>query len=228
MNKLKTLVIGLVLTISSGIAHAVSVSGNASLTSDYIWRGMTQNQGEVSFQGGFDLETDAGFYLGTWTGTAKFDILDEDAIDTGQDDANGDDIMRDEIVDSSTIEVDYYAGYAGSIGDIGYDIGFIEVTYPGASSLDFSETYLGLDIMGVGLFYSAGDEFGDYAEISYGFDAGPGSIGLSYGDYEDAGTNYVIGYDIPVGDFTLSLAYTDFESDSGDADEDAFVVTLAM
>ena len=33
--------------------------------------------------------------------------------------------------------------------------------------------------MGVGLFYSAGDEFGDYAEISYGFDAGPGSIGLS-------------------------------------------------
>ena len=82
--------------------------------------------------------------------------------------------------------------------------------------------------MGVGLFYAAGDEFGDYAEISYGFDAGPGSIGLSYGDYEDMGTNYVIGYDIAVGDFTLSLAYTDFESDSGTADEDAFVVTLGM
>ena len=81
--------------------------------------------------------------------------------------------------------------------------------------------------MGVGLFYSAGDEFGDYAEISYGFDAGPGSIGLSYGDYEDAGTNYVIGYDIPVGDFTLSLAYTDFESDSGTADEDAFVFSVS-
>ena len=184
MNKLKTLVVSLVLIASSGIAHAVSVSGNMAITSDYIWRGMTQNGGEVSVSGGFDLETDAGFYIGTWGGSAKF--------------GNGE-----------SLELDYYGGYSGSIGDIGYDIGFIEVTYPGVSASDFSETYLGLDVMGVGLFYAAGDEFGDYSEISYGFDA-------------------VIGYDIPVGDFTLSLAYTDYESDSGTADEDAFVVTLGM
>ena len=207
MNKLKTLVISLVLIASSGIAHAVSVSGNMAITSDYIWRGMTQNGGEVSVSGGFDLETDSGFYLGTWGGSAKF--------------GNGE-----------SLELDYYGGYAGSIGDIGYDIGFIEITYPGVSASDFSETYIGLDIMGIGLFYAAGDEFGDYAEISYGFDVGPGSLGISYGDYESvpsftAGTNYVIGYDIPVGDFTLSLAYTDFDSD-GTADEDAFVVTLGM
>ena len=44
MNKLKTLVVSLVLIASSGIAHAVSVSGNMAITSDYIWRGMTQNQ----------------------------------------------------------------------------------------------------------------------------------------------------------------------------------------
>ncbi len=52
MNKLKTLVISLVLIVSSGIASAVSVSGNMGLTSDYIWRGMTQNNGEVSVSGG--------------------------------------------------------------------------------------------------------------------------------------------------------------------------------
>ena len=203
MNKLKTLVISLVLIASSGIAHAVSVSGNMAITSDYIWRGMTQNQGEVSVSGGFDLETDAGFYIGTWGGSANFG-------------------------GGESLELDYYGGYAGSIGDIGYDIGFIEVTYPGASG-DFSETYLGLDVMGVGIFYSAGDEFGDYTEISYGIDAGPGSIGLSYGDYEDSGTNYVIGYSIPVGDFELSFAYADYEHDSDTTkDEDAFVVTLGM
>ena len=56
MNKLKTLVISLVLIVSSGIASAVSVSGNMGLTSDYIWRGMTQNNGEVSVSGGLDLE----------------------------------------------------------------------------------------------------------------------------------------------------------------------------
>ena len=80
--------------------------------------------------------------------------------------------------------------------------------------------------MGVGIFYSAGDEFGDYAEISYGIDAGPGSIGLSYGDYEDSELICVV-YDIPVGDFTLSLAYTDYNL-TRTADEDAFVVTLGM
>ena len=58
MNKLKTLVVSLVLIASSGIAHAVSVSGNMAITSDYIWRGMTQNQGEVSGSVGFDLETE--------------------------------------------------------------------------------------------------------------------------------------------------------------------------
>ena len=72
MNKLKTLVISLVLIVSSGVASAISVSGNMSLTSDYIWRGMTQNDGEVAIQGGFDLETDSGFYLGTWAGSANF------------------------------------------------------------------------------------------------------------------------------------------------------------
>ena len=203
MNKLKTLVISLVLIVSSGIASAASVSGNMGLTSDYIWRGMTQNNGEVSVSGGLDLETDSGFYLGTWAGSANFG-------------------------DTGALELDYYGGYAGSIGDIGYDVGFIEVTYPGSSG-DFSETYLGLDVMGVGIFYAAGDEFGDYAEISYGIDAGPGSIGLSYGDYEDSGTNYVIGYAIPVGDFELSFAYTDYEADSGSADDqDAFVVSIGM
>ena len=44
--------------------------------------------------------------------------------------------------------------------------------------------------MGVGLTYAAGDEFGDLTEISYGFDAGPGSIGLDYGDYDGEGTYY--------------------------------------
>ncbi len=202
MNKLKTLVISLVLIVSSGIASAVSVSGNMGITSDYIWRGMTQNNGEVSVSGGLDLETDSGFYLGTWGGSANFG-------------------------GNESLELDYYGGFAGSVGDIGYDIGFIEVTYPGASG-DFSETYLGLDVMGVGIFYSAGDEFGDYAEISYGIDAGPGSIGLSYGDYEDSGTNYVIGYAIPVGDFELSLAYTDYEGDTAGTDQDAFVVSIGM
>ena len=51
MNKLKTLVVSLVLIASSGIAHAVSVSGNMAITSEYIWRGMTQNGGEFSVSG---------------------------------------------------------------------------------------------------------------------------------------------------------------------------------
>ena len=40
---------------------------------DYIWRGMTQNDGDTSFSGGIDISTDSGFYAGTWVGDITWD-----------------------------------------------------------------------------------------------------------------------------------------------------------
>ena len=43
----------------------ICISANVGITSDYIWRGMTQSDG-ISIQGGFDYAAENGFYAGIW------------------------------------------------------------------------------------------------------------------------------------------------------------------
>ena len=66
MNIFKKFIFGLIFSLSSLVFAEVSLSGNIGLTTDYVWRGMTQNAGDPSVSGGFDLEDDSGFYLGVW------------------------------------------------------------------------------------------------------------------------------------------------------------------
>ena len=63
MNIFKKSIFGLMIALSSLSFADVSLSGNIAITTDYIWRGMTQNAGDPSVSGGFDLEDDSGF---TW------------------------------------------------------------------------------------------------------------------------------------------------------------------
>ena len=43
-----------------------SLSANVTLTSDYIFRGISQTGGDPAIQGGLDYSHKSGFYLGTW------------------------------------------------------------------------------------------------------------------------------------------------------------------
>ena len=85
MNKLKLTLIGLALVFVSTFANALSVSGNAAIQTDYIWRGMTQNGGENSVNVGLDVDFENGFYVGTWGATVG--------------------------VGNSNLELDYYGGF---------------------------------------------------------------------------------------------------------------------
>ena len=124
MNILKKLVFTSLLSLSSFSFSEVSLSGNVALTTDYVWRGMTQNGGDPSISGGFDLEDDSGFYLGVWAAN----VAASDGTDTG------------------SIELDGYLGYSGSFNDdSGYDVGFIAYTYPAVDSWDFEELYISFD-----------------------------------------------------------------------------------
>jgi uncharacterized protein (TIGR02001 family) len=119
------------LAVSSAPAMAEEKSGfpgsfsaNISLTSEYYFRGLSQTDDAPAIQGGFDYEVPLGkpvaLYLGVWGSNVDFN------------EAAG--------VDGATIEIDYYGGLRGSIGDTGvsWDVGFIYYTYPGAdSSLDY-------------------------------------------------------------------------------------------
>ena len=202
MNKLKLLMVSISLILASGLASAASISANATLQSDYTWRGMTQNNGDASVNGGLDVEFDSGFYVGTWVA----------AVGSGA-------------------EVDYYGGLAGEMGDISYDVGYIKFDYPAVAGggSDFEEAYLGLGYGDFGLSFASGqDGADDNIEISYGF----GDFGFAYGEYDDVGEYFYITYGFELGDFAMTFGYTEFSDDATTGtmtdDEDAFFLDITL
>jgi uncharacterized protein (TIGR02001 family) len=86
-------------------------AGNAGLFSDYRFRGFSQTGFGPAFQGGFDFSHKSGLYLGNWNSNV------ESGVYTG-----------------ASLEMDFYGGYKGSIGDVGYDVGYLYYFYPNSGS----------------------------------------------------------------------------------------------
>ncbi|TGD73897.1 hypothetical protein E4634_07080 [Mangrovimicrobium sediminis] len=135
----------------SATAQAMEISGNVALTSDYRFRGISQSDESIAIQGGFDLGFENGIYLGTWGSSVDFDT-------------NGDGF-------DGSLELDYYAGWAGSISDnIGIDVGILYYDYPGDDDAegDYLEFYGSVSLWDVslGLAYSD-DYYGETGEFFY-------------------------------------------------------------
>lgn len=84
------------LALIGGLAVSTSlfaeVSANVALTTDYIFRGISQSDEHPAIQVGFDYTHDAGVFAGVWGSTVDFD-------DGGQ----------------ASMELDYYVGYGANI-----------------------------------------------------------------------------------------------------------------
>ena len=50
----------------TGVAHAGTVAGSATLVSDYVFRGVSQTNQDPAVQAGVEWAADNGFYVGTW------------------------------------------------------------------------------------------------------------------------------------------------------------------
>ena len=63
-----------VVAIFSGAMSLQSAEfeSNVALSSDYIWRGMTQTAEEPAISGGFDIAGESGLYFGTWASNVEF------------------------------------------------------------------------------------------------------------------------------------------------------------
>lgn len=117
-----------------------TVAYNIGLTSDYIFRGISQSQHGPAVSGGVDYSHASGLYAGTWVSQQKW-------VNTGGTKTQSD------------WEMDFYAGYKGSSDTVSYDLGLIRYYYPGntvagAVSPDTTEAYLGLGYGPVTLKYS--------------------------------------------------------------------------
>lgn len=63
---------GIGLLASGARAEAATLTGNAALTTDYVWRGSTQTQGDPAAQAGFKFARDSGFYGSVWGSNVEF------------------------------------------------------------------------------------------------------------------------------------------------------------
>ena len=120
--------------LAGSTAAVAEISGNVSLATDYVFRGVSQTNEDPAIQGGFDWAHNNGFYLGTWASNVEFDE------NSGS--------LPKESINEATIEIDLYGGFANEFSSgLGYDVGAIYYAYPGAEGgqdYDFYEFYGGL------------------------------------------------------------------------------------
>lgn len=198
-------------TVPSPIGE-FDVSMNAALTSDYIFRGISQTQGDSAIQGGLDVAHESGLYIGTWASNVDFG----DASD-------------------ASVEFDYYVGFGNDITEnFSYDLGWIKYDYPGQSGLNFSEYYGSLTAYGVKVGAAYSDDFGGeestlYSYIGYDYTL-PYEIGLAlqYGQYdfkdatfasgEDSYNDWSIGLTKTLIGLDFGLTYSDTDLSGGDCE----------
>ena len=214
--------------------HAAGeLSANASVTSNYIWRGLTQTENEAAVQGGIDYADDSGLYVGTWASNVNYGAGDV-----------------------FSYEHDIYAGYAFAAGGMDFDVGYLYYNYDDAANFDFAEVYGTVGMGGFSftaslLAHTEADEVGDqdfgfgeaiYLSADYGFEIAEGlelglHLGYHDGDFAEAfngndGDYYDYNISLSKGGFSFMVSDTNVDGPAAeggfDNDEPKFVVSYAV
>lgn len=230
--------------LGSGIAQAQTppasphtISANVGLYSQYIFRGLTQTDGDPALQGGADYSHSSGFYAGFWASNIEWT-------------KNNNFGAPGSYIDGGDVEIDFYGGYKwGFAPDWTLDLGTLYYYYPGDvvpgfAKADAWEIYAGLSWkwLSAKYFYavnnknfqftnsdgswyldlSANVPLGDFWKPATGFTVvahwgkqefkgNTGAFSNDICSYEDwkIGLNYSLPYDITIGAF-----YTDTDKAS--------------
>lgn len=209
-----------------------SFTGSVTLTSDYVFRGVSQTQNGPAVQAGLEYAHASGLYIGTFGSNVSWVSVKSFKDSTGAD-VPGTLPFKE----SNSMELDLYAGYRGSAGDFGYDLGAITYYYPGKKvsgieSPDTTEVYLGGSWKWLSAKYShvVSKNFigwydyanqrksrgSNYIELNANYDLGDGwSLQGHVGrqkvkNVNDASyTDWKLGVSKDLGFGVVSLAYTD-------------------
>lgn len=188
-----------------------------ALTTDYDFRGISQNDESETIQLGLNYSLESGAYIGAWASEVDFG--------PGS---------------NATWEADLMAGYAWGDAEEGfaYDVGAIGYFYPSSSTEDdVYEIYAGLTRgMFSGKVWVAPDvdsEMAIYTEANAAIPVGGFTIGLhlgySFGDaWEDAEhLDYSVGVSKALGNFDLNLKYVNSNDLDGPAGRNAWIGTIS-
>ena len=198
---LLTLTAASAMAQSAAPAPALTTSGNLAFTTDYVFRGITQNGGKTAIQGGFDVAHTSGLSAGVWASNVSYG--------------------------NATLEVDAYVAYGFSLTkDIAASVGYIGYIYEGNSALNTSELNVSASAYGLTakISFATTDYFGNaltgsgtkYYELNYAYDVAAVkglSLALHYGitDGKNAAStdkDYSIALSYPVAGFTGTLAFS--------------------
>jgi len=205
-------ILALPLLLSFQATAVEGLSANASVTNNYLWRGITQTNNDAAVSGGIDYANEAGFYAGTWASNASW-------------------------AENMTYELDIYGGFSNSINDeLSYDVGYIYYSYDSDANSDFSEVYANLTYNFLTVGYNtlvdsdADGSFGDdtYITADADFEISDGlSINLHVGHYDfDAADDYIeYGVSLSKNGFTFAVSDTDVDGADGDLN---FVISYAV
>jgi len=196
---------------------AFTVSGGATLVSDYRFRGISQTDKRFAVQGTFTLAHDSGFYATVWGSS-----------------------IDDYVYNGSDQEIDFIAGYRRTFGGTTLDAGVLYYYYPGSGGInsDFFEPFVSVahtfgpvtakatanyapkqSALSIGAgkedkLYLAADLSAAIPETPVSLTAHLGhSFGPSYLTIGDEYTDWSLGASVAVKGFTVGVAYVDTDGD---------------
>lgn len=137
-----------------------SFTANLGITTDYIFRGISQTSGNAALQGGADYAHAGGLYAGLWASNVNW-------------------ITAFGAAGTANIELDTYFGFRNTLAnEFSYDVGFIRYNYlgsytpaAGTAKADTDEVYMAVGYKWVSAKYSYG--LGKFLTV-------PGARGTDY------------------------------------------------
>ena len=197
--------------LSASVMAEAGLTANVGATSDYLFRGVNLSDG-AGISAGIDYEAENGIYLGAWA------IGFDDSVNLAADGSQPDEV-----------EVDLYGGYAGTIGDFSYSVGYTGFFYDELDvdihelNFNFGYSFLNLEVT----FGTEDDDTGD-GDDDYTFVALTGEYEggyLTYGSFgDDFDGDYVeLGYGFNVEGLDIGIAYVNAESELSSPDDTVYV-----
>ncbi|MFC3712164.1 TorF family putative porin [Sphingoaurantiacus capsulatus] len=197
-------------------SEPVTITGSATVVSQYRFRGISLSDEEVAIQGGFTAAHESGFYAGTWgSSLAGFGSFG-----------------------GANAEIDVFAGYGADLGGATLDVGLLWYLYPGTDGTDIAEPYasitapFGNATAKFGVAYSpkqdsigSGDNLYVFTDLATAIPDSPvkvkAHLGYSTGDSTLTPTgdylDWLVGVDLSWKALTFGVAYVDTNITSGDA-----------
>jgi hypothetical protein len=175
----KTLIAAATLT-TFGLAAApaaVALDASASIATSYLWRGTELGNGSAALA--VDLSGSAGAVsYGLWVSSGDNEVAEAEGGDA---------------TNTGSTEYDIYASYGGSVGEIGYSIGYASYNYPSVmkSGNDSDEYIYGLSYGPASVtVYDEREGNAEYTVVGYE----AGAYSFAYGDHDGGDTHFDVSY----------------------------------